>query len=71
VTGREFRDVLARYPELGAGLADHLDEVMRIARRILKLEAHPRRTHWWVGKDKPPVERARLFDELYPSRSAT
>ncbi len=37
----ELGEVLARYPELRAGLPDHADEVVRIASRILQLEASP------------------------------
>lgn len=62
----EFLGVLDRYPDLLAGLPEHLGEVVRIARRILDIEASPDEVDWWVGKGLPDVERARLFDELHP-----
>jgi hypothetical protein len=37
----ELAAVLERYPELQAGLPDHLDELTRIAARILEFEARP------------------------------
>ncbi len=41
MTGEEFADVLARHPELRAGLPEHADEVARIASRIIFMEANP------------------------------
>jgi hypothetical protein len=37
----EFLDVLERYPFLREGLAEHRDEVLRLAGRILMAEAAP------------------------------
>ncbi len=41
MTAEELASVLARYPELRAGLPKHAPEVARIASRILTLEANP------------------------------
>jgi hypothetical protein len=41
VTGDEVQSVLDRYPELAAGLPEHADEVVRIAARIVAMEANP------------------------------
>jgi hypothetical protein len=38
---RELLDVLHRYPAMSAGLPEHADEVVRIAARIIALEANP------------------------------
>jgi hypothetical protein len=52
-----LRDVLARHPELAAGLAEHTDEVLRIADRIAELEANPSQPPRLPG-DAPEWERA-------------
>jgi hypothetical protein len=36
-----FVAVLDRYPELKAGLPDHVDELLRIAQRIVAMETTP------------------------------
>jgi hypothetical protein len=43
LSSADLRDVLARYPELAVGIPDHLDEVVRLATCILRLEANPSR----------------------------
>ena len=45
----EFLDVLERHPFLREGLADHRDEVLRLAERILVAERTP-----IVPPDLPP-----------------
>jgi hypothetical protein len=64
MTGDEVRAVLDRHPELWAGVPDHLDEVIRIAGRILQLEQHAPQPLAWAGL--PDSERARAFDTAYP-----
>ena len=39
----ELLAVLERYPELKAGFPDHLDELFRIAKRIVVMERTPPR----------------------------
>jgi hypothetical protein len=41
VDASEFAAVLERYPELQAGLPEHVDELFRIAERIVELESRP------------------------------
>jgi hypothetical protein len=65
------RGVLARYPELAAGLPEHADEVVRLAGRILVLEANPSRPPI-LPADAPAWERAywrNLRVELKATRS--
>jgi hypothetical protein len=57
MSGDEFRAVLARYPELMAGLPKHLDEVVRIAARSLELENNPPRRPPVLPPDAPEWER--------------
>ena len=67
MTRDALRAVLTRYPELQAGLPDHIDELVRIAARILEAESQPAPAPVpWAGLDD--VERARAFDSLYPAR---
>ena len=66
MTEDDLRGVLARYPELHAGVHDHLDEVVRIAARILETEQRPPQPLPWAGL--PDLERARHFDATYPPR---
>ncbi len=57
--------MLDRYPELEAGLPEHLDEVLRIAARCLEAEQRPPRPPApWAGLSD--VERAAAFDAAYP-----
>jgi hypothetical protein len=68
LTESEFSNVLQRVPELQAGLADHFDEVLRIATRILETERRdPPPTLPWAGL--PDGERAIAFDARYPRAS--
>jgi hypothetical protein len=41
VTEDDLRDVLNRHLELRSGLPEHVDEVIRLAARILDAERHP------------------------------
>lgn len=66
MNARDLRTVLDRYPELKAGVPEHLDEVIRIAARILKAE--PTEPIPWAGL--PDDERTRAFDATYPPRKA-
>jgi hypothetical protein len=67
VTKNDLDRLLARYPQLRAGLPDHLHEVIRIAARILAAEHDPPQPCPWGELED--VERARRFDAAYPRRS--
>jgi hypothetical protein len=63
----DLRAVIARYPELRSGLVDHLDEVVRIATRIVEAEQRPAPEPVpWAGLTD--LERRRAFHAAYPPR---
>jgi hypothetical protein len=53
----QLGDVLGRYPELAAGVPAHLDEVLRIAVRVLEAEAAQPRPVPELPADAPEWER--------------
>ena len=62
MTADQLRDVLTRYPDLRAGVTHHMDEIVRIAARILEGERRPRERLPWAGLSD--LERASVRHRL-------